>query len=148
MRPTSRLLQHSARLTLFTRSNCSLCETAKATVSKLRAKRTFEYSEIDVMASGQDGWRKMYEFDTPVVRCEPPLSLMKTIYTYQVRIRCIKFYLIFILAPSAPRPTYLLYLFETGYRHRGPETHASLFRRRDRGADGRGRRPRLIPDVQ
>ena len=70
MRSTSRLLQHSARLTLFTRSNCSLCDTAEATISKLQAKRTFEYREIDVMASEQEDWKRAYEFDTPVVRLQ------------------------------------------------------------------------------
>ena len=75
MHPTIRLLQHSLRLTLFTRLNCSLCETAKVTVSKLQAKRTFEYSEIDVMASGQESWKRVYEFDTPVV-CNLRFSIL------------------------------------------------------------------------
>jgi glutaredoxin len=58
---------HSAKLTLFTRQNCSLCDTAKAVLKNLEKKRSFELSEIDVMTSGQKEWKDVYEFDTPVV---------------------------------------------------------------------------------
>ena len=68
MRPSVRLLQHSARITLFTRANCSLCETAKAMLSGLEKKRSFEYNKIDVMTSDEKRWKDIYEFDTPVVR--------------------------------------------------------------------------------
>ena len=67
MRPSNNLMQHTARITLFTRANCSLCDTAKSTISKLAAKRSFGVEQIDVMASDQKQWREMYEFDTPVV---------------------------------------------------------------------------------
>lgn len=71
MNATSRLLQHSARIILFTRANCSLCETAKVTIDKLAQKRSsFEYNVINVMADDQRQWRDLYEFDTPVV-CLP-----------------------------------------------------------------------------
>lgn len=68
MRPSLQLLQHTARLTLFTRANCSLCETAKAVISKVEQRRGFQYVEIDVMAAGQKQWKNVYEFDAPVVR--------------------------------------------------------------------------------
>lgn len=68
MRPSLQLLQHNARLTLFTRANCSLCETAKAVISKVEQRRGFQYVEVDVMAAGQKQWKDVYEFDTPVVR--------------------------------------------------------------------------------
>ena len=29
--------------------------------------RSFEYSEIDVMAPGEEEWKNAYEFDVPVV---------------------------------------------------------------------------------
>ena len=69
MRPTSRLMQHGARITLFTRVNCSLCGNAKSVLSNLEKKRSFEYNQIDVMASDQMHWKDLYEFDTPVVTC-------------------------------------------------------------------------------
>lgn len=67
MMPTRLLLQHSARVTLFTRPNCSLCEDAKAVIKLASQSRTFEYNEVDVMSLGQDLWKRLYEFDTPVV---------------------------------------------------------------------------------
>lgn len=68
MRPSLALYMHSARVTLFTRANCSLCSTAKSVISSLGKKRSFEYNEVDVMAAGQQRWKDLYEFDTPVVR--------------------------------------------------------------------------------
>lgn len=68
MLPTKHLSQFSARVILFTRQNCSLCETAKAVVNLTSRQRLFDYSEIDVMSSGQELWKALYEFDTPVVQ--------------------------------------------------------------------------------
>ena len=53
------------------RSNCSLCETAKATIDGLAKRRHFEFHTINVMSDGQQQWRNLYEFDTPVVRSVP-----------------------------------------------------------------------------
>lgn len=65
-RASTRLLD--CRVTFFTRSPCSLCDTAKAVVHNVRAKRPFAYHEINVMELGQEKWKAVYEFDTPVVR--------------------------------------------------------------------------------
>ena len=70
MKATRMLSMYSARLTLFTRANCSLCDIAKANVAEVRKKRTVDYSEIDVMAVGQTQWKDKYEFDTPVLHVE------------------------------------------------------------------------------
>jgi glutaredoxin len=70
MQPSPQLLQHSARLTLFSRSNCSLCEVAKATLSKLRERRPFDYQEVDISAKGQEQWKKLYQYDIPVLHVE------------------------------------------------------------------------------
>lgn len=67
-RVTSRLLD--CRITLFTRVNCSLCDAAKSVVGNVRERRPFTYHEIDVMQPGQEKWKSVYEFDTPVV-CLP-----------------------------------------------------------------------------
>ena len=66
MRTTARLLQYRTGITLFTRQNCSLCDTAKAVLKAVGERRSYRYSEVDVMAAGQEHW-KVYEFDTPVV---------------------------------------------------------------------------------
>lgn len=70
MHPSRILRQHTARLTLFTKANCSLCDTAKGRIDQLRTRRNVEYSEIDVMAPGQKRWKDVYEFDTPVLHVE------------------------------------------------------------------------------
>lgn len=67
MRPTVVLLQQTLRLTFFTRPNCGLCVEAKDVVSKVWKRRPFEYDEVNVMADKQEKWKKLYEFDTPVV---------------------------------------------------------------------------------
>lgn len=76
MRASAILRMHSARLTLFTRANCSLCETAKANIAQVQRKRPIDYTEIDVMAKGQEEWKNRYEFDTPV------LHVQRVFYTY------------------------------------------------------------------
>lgn len=68
MRQTAQLLQHTARLTLFTRPNCSLCDSAKTVLQIVAKKRSFDYNEIDVMLPGQNEYKDLYQFDTPVVR--------------------------------------------------------------------------------
>ena len=67
MKSTARLLQHTARITLFTRKNCGLCDVAKSVLNSVGKTRSFEYDEIDVMAPGEGEWKNAYEFDVPVV---------------------------------------------------------------------------------
>lgn len=69
LRATPRLL--ACRITLFTRTPCGLCDTAKAVVHNVKAKRPLDFHEINVMDPGQDKWKKLYEFDTPVVSSRP-----------------------------------------------------------------------------
>ncbi|KAH3960446.1 glutaredoxin-like protein [Parastagonospora nodorum] len=67
-RTTARLLD--CRVTFFTRSPCGLCDTAKAVVRNVEAKRPLTYHEINVMEPGQEKWKSMYEFDTPVIHID------------------------------------------------------------------------------
>ncbi|KAM0796291.1 hypothetical protein BDR22DRAFT_812334 [Usnea florida] len=67
MRPTVGLLQLRTLITLFTRENCSLCDTAKSVITKVSKKRRVDYHEVDVMASE---WRRVYEFDVPVLHVQ------------------------------------------------------------------------------
>ncbi|KAF2808518.1 uncharacterized protein BDZ99DRAFT_390849 [Mytilinidion resinicola] len=69
MLPSRRLLQHASKITLFTRANCSLCDSAKRVLSDVWDQRPFEYTEIDVMEPGKEKW-KIYEFDTPVIHVD------------------------------------------------------------------------------
>ncbi|KAJ1333841.1 glutaredoxin family protein [Microdochium nivale] len=68
MRPSTRLLQHACRITLFTRENCGLCTQARSVLSNVWDTRHFEYTEIDIIKSeSKSRWRDLYEFDTPVI---------------------------------------------------------------------------------
>jgi glutaredoxin len=70
MRATSALRMYTAQLTLFTRANCGLCDTAKARIQEVLKKRTVEYHEVDIIAPENQEWRNMYEFDVPVLHVE------------------------------------------------------------------------------
>jgi hypothetical protein len=74
MNPTRFLLSQTLRLTLFTRVNCSLCDTAKNTVKELQKRRQFIYSEVDVMVPENKMWKDIYEFDVPVLHVQRTLS--------------------------------------------------------------------------
>jgi glutaredoxin len=65
---------NSARLTLFTRAQCGLCDKAKLTLSKLQQRRPFPYSEVDIMAPENKQWKDVYEFDVPVLHVQSPKS--------------------------------------------------------------------------
>lgn len=60
----------SARLTLFTRVGCGLCDNAKNTVLQFHKRRSFEYIEKDIMAPGNESWREAYDFDVPVLHVQ------------------------------------------------------------------------------
>jgi len=70
MRPSCALSMYSAKLTLFTRTPCSLCDVVKPKIAEVVKKRTVDYNEIDVMAPGQEEWKKLYKYETPVLHIE------------------------------------------------------------------------------
>lgn len=81
MQRSLRLMQYAARIMLFSRQNCSLCESAKKVLIDVGSIRGFEYREVDVMAVGNEQWKAAYEFDAPVVRkalCNMKFSLPLT----------------------------------------------------------------------
>lgn len=69
MFPT-RSLWGQARLTLFTRAGCGLCDTAKNTVVQLQKRRPFEYVEKDIMEPGNQSWKDVYDYDVPVLHIQ------------------------------------------------------------------------------
>lgn len=73
MRPTSRLCQ-AVRITLFTRPNCGLCDSAKTVLASLGERRPFSYREVDIGKPDAQAWRDLYDFDVPVVRFPHLLS--------------------------------------------------------------------------
>jgi glutaredoxin len=68
------LSSNAARLTLYTRANCGLCDTAKLTVSKLQQRKAFDYAEVDIMVPEHKQWKDVYEFDVPVLHVQPSHS--------------------------------------------------------------------------
>ncbi|PWY89740.1 hypothetical protein BO70DRAFT_392954 [Aspergillus heteromorphus CBS 117.55] len=69
MFPTAIRLQ-AARVTLFTRANCGLCDTAKLTVSQLHKRRPFDYAEMDIQLPANKAWKDVYDFDVPVLHVQ------------------------------------------------------------------------------
>ncbi|KAK5737594.1 hypothetical protein LTR17_006641 [Elasticomyces elasticus] len=70
---------------MFSRPNCSLCDDAKVVVHKVMEKRPAEYKEYDVMNAGNERWKELYEFDTPVVHIDRTSSLSKGETTAQAK---------------------------------------------------------------
>ncbi|KAE8385039.1 hypothetical protein BDV23DRAFT_165712 [Aspergillus alliaceus] len=70
MFPTAARLSQAVRVTLFTRFNCGLCDTAKHTVTQLHKRRPFKYSELDIMVPANKPWKDVYEFDVPVLHVQ------------------------------------------------------------------------------
>lgn len=70
MRPSLVLRMYSARLTLFTKSDCGLCDTAKTRLAEVQKRRTVEYNEVDIMKEDNKKWFNMYAFDVPVLHVD------------------------------------------------------------------------------
>ena len=86
MRPTVRLWEKASRITFFTSPNCSLCDTAKAVVKKVQARRQFDYVEINIRDNGQEQWMNKYAFDTPVVSTNVMCNCFALLKTYQIHV--------------------------------------------------------------
>ncbi|KAI1791698.1 hypothetical protein LXA43DRAFT_1082516 [Ganoderma leucocontextum] len=59
-----------ARLTLFSGPQCSLCDTAKAELAKVRQQRPFELETINIQDPGQDRWKRKYVYWIPALHIE------------------------------------------------------------------------------
>ena len=70
MRPSLILRMYSAQLTLFTKSNCGLCDVAKQRLGEVVKKRTVDYQEVDIMTHDNKKYHDMYAFDVPVLHVE------------------------------------------------------------------------------
>ncbi|KAG0018475.1 hypothetical protein BGZ82_000424 [Podila clonocystis] len=66
------------RLTLFTKTNCGLCITAKEALSRVQAKVPFDLDQIDIYAPGQESAQK-YMFDVPVIELNGRVAMMHRI---------------------------------------------------------------------
>jgi len=59
-----------ARLTLFSGPQCSLCDTAKAELAKVRQQRSFELETINIQDAGQERWKRKYVYWIPALHLE------------------------------------------------------------------------------
>ncbi|RPD56342.1 hypothetical protein L226DRAFT_547365 [Lentinus tigrinus ALCF2SS1-7] len=66
----TRGLGRIARLTLFSGPNCSLCDTAKAELAKVRQNRAFDLNIINIQDKGQERWKKKYVYWIPALHIE------------------------------------------------------------------------------
>ncbi|KAF8891325.1 hypothetical protein BD779DRAFT_1468903 [Infundibulicybe gibba] len=70
MTAASRATSLIPRLTLFSGANCSLCDTAKAELAKVRQKRQFQLETIDIHEKGQERWKKKYVYWIPALHLD------------------------------------------------------------------------------
>ena len=73
MFPTRSLLS-AARVTLFTRVGCGLCDNAKLTVTQLNKRKPFNYSELNVDVPENKSWKDVYDFDVPVLHVQSTIK--------------------------------------------------------------------------
>ncbi|KAF8205558.1 glutaredoxin domain-containing protein [Mycena galopus ATCC 62051] len=58
------------RLTLFSGSNCPLCEIAKVELNRVRQTRQFQLETIDIHAKGNAAWKKKYVYWIPALHLD------------------------------------------------------------------------------
>ncbi|KAI0707939.1 hypothetical protein C8Q76DRAFT_778493 [Earliella scabrosa] len=66
----ARGIHRIARLTLFSGPQCSLCDTAKAELAKVRQHRLFELETVNIHDEGQERWKKKYVYWIPALHIE------------------------------------------------------------------------------
>ena len=59
------MAQVMAKVTLYTRAGCCLCDEAKQVLALARGRRSFEYEEVDI--DRQTEWLPVYNEEVPVV---------------------------------------------------------------------------------
>ncbi|KAF3282785.1 hypothetical protein TWF970_001520 [Orbilia oligospora] len=67
---TSRIPWNLLRLTLFTKKDCSLCQTASLNAVNWRLVETgnkAQYKSVDIFGPGNEKWHDAYVFDVPVI---------------------------------------------------------------------------------
>ncbi|KJA26985.1 hypothetical protein HYPSUDRAFT_212670 [Hypholoma sublateritium FD-334 SS-4] len=58
------------RLTLFSGPNCSLCDTAKSALIKVRQQRDFQLDTVNIQDAGQEKWKRKYVYWIPALHLE------------------------------------------------------------------------------
>lgn len=55
------------RITLFTKDDCSLCDSAEFVINKLGMRFDIEVERVDITAPGNGKWFALYSNEIPVV---------------------------------------------------------------------------------
>ncbi|KZP01511.1 DUF836-domain-containing protein [Calocera viscosa TUFC12733] len=63
------------RLTLFSGPCCSLCDVAKEELAKVRSQAPFSLQVVDIHSPGQDKWKRLYQYDIPVLHLEDQMIM-------------------------------------------------------------------------
>jgi len=54
-------------VSLFTRKDCTLCDSAKFVIKKVQNKIPFQYEEVDIAKPENAKWHTLYTNDIPVI---------------------------------------------------------------------------------
>ncbi|KAF3288083.1 hypothetical protein TWF132_008061 [Orbilia oligospora] len=85
---TSRIPWNLLRLTLFTKKDCSLCQTASLNTVNWRLVETgnkAQYKSVDIFGPGNEKWHDAYVFDVPVLHIEnenEPSKILKLVHRF------------------------------------------------------------------
>ncbi len=60
-------MQGMARVTLFTKSACCLCDTARFVLGRVQVRQPFDLEVVDISAPGQEQWHAAYAEHIPVI---------------------------------------------------------------------------------
>ncbi len=55
------------RITFFTKPDCTLCNSARFVVERVRRQRPFHMEIVDITGPGNEKWFEAYRNDIPVV---------------------------------------------------------------------------------
>ncbi|KAK0211730.1 hypothetical protein IW262DRAFT_1450564 [Armillaria fumosa] len=58
------------RFTLFSGPNCSLCDTAKSELAKVRQSRQFQLEIVNIQEPGQEKWKRKYVYWIPALHLD------------------------------------------------------------------------------
>jgi len=64
------MLSRLARFTLYSGPNCSLCDIAKAELTKVRGSRPFQLEIVNIQDKGQERWKNKYVYWIPALHLE------------------------------------------------------------------------------
>ena len=60
------------KVTLYTRSECHLCDQAKDIIQAARRQNTFDYEELDI--DSDPGLRRLYNEEVPVIAIDGTIA--------------------------------------------------------------------------